>query len=266
MGKELFLLFWLAREPFNRESRRPVLKVDLHSHSLFSGCGLHTVMEMLAYAKSAGLKALAITDHGSALGRHVPSPFFDRLSSEPVKGIRLLKGLESNVLDETGAIDFPVKFLRFSDIVLVGLHPNLDSELKRTDYTDLLLLTLKKNPYIDIITHLNDPAFPVDFDRVAAAARLSGMAVEFNNSKVLYKRVPNDVTARLIEACKRAGCRVAVTSDAHTLQEIGADGSIRPLIEKASFPKQLIVNESPRRAFDFIEERRKVKRAFCANN
>jgi putative hydrolase len=243
-----------------------VLKVDLHSHSLFSGCGLHTILEMLTYAKSVGLKALAITDHGFALGRHVSTLFFDRLSPELVKGIRLVKGLESNVLDETGSIDFPVKYLHFTDIVLLGLHQNLDSLPKKTDYTDLLLLALKKNPYIDVITHLNDPAFPVDFDRIAAAAKLSGMAIEFNNSKVLYKRVPNDITIRLIKACKRAGCRVAVNSDAHALQEIGLDSSVRPLIEKASFPKQLIVNETPRRAFDFIEERRKVKQAFCANN
>jgi putative hydrolase len=243
-----------------------VLKVDLHSHSLFSNCGLHTVLEMLTAAKNAGLKALAITDHGTALEGRISSPFFDRLSSEPVRGIRLLKGQESNVLDVTGSIDFPVKFLRFTDIVLLGLHPNLDKQPKKTDYTDLLLLAIKKNPYIDIIAHVNDTAYPVDFDRVAAAAKLSGMAIEFNNSKVLYKRVPNDVTVRLIESCKRAGCRVAINSDAHAVHEIGLDDAIRPLIEKTSFPKQLIVNETPRRAFDFIEERRKVKRAFCANN
>jgi len=55
-----------------------VLKVDLHSHSLFSNCGLHTVLEMLTAAKNAGLKALAITDHGTALEGRISSPFFDR--------------------------------------------------------------------------------------------------------------------------------------------------------------------------------------------
>ena len=243
-----------------------MLKVDLHSHSLFSTCGLHTIVEMLTFAKNAGLKALAITDHGTALKGRIPSPFFDRLSSEIVKGIRLLKGMESNVLNDAGEIDFPVKFLRFIDIVLLGLHPNLDSQPKKTDYTDMLLLALKKNPYVDIITHVNDPEYPVNFDHVANAAKHSGIAIEFNNSKVLYKRVPAGSTERLIKACKRAGCRAVINSDAHALHEIGLDDSIRPLIEKASFPKELIVNETTRRAFDFIEERRKVKRAFCSNN
>jgi putative hydrolase len=239
-----------------------VLKVDLHSHSLFSDCGLHTIVEMLTYAKNAGLSALAITDHGPKCGGHIPSPFFDRLPSDIVKGIRLLKGQECNVLNNAGDIDFPVKFLRFVDIVLLGLHPNLNAQPKKPDYTDMLLLALKKNPYVDVITHANDVNYPVDFDCVAGAAKELGMAIEFNNSKILYKRVPAGCTERLIESCRRIGCRAVISGDAHVLHEIGLDDSIRPLLEKASFPKELIVNETAQTALDFIEERRKVKQAF----
>ena len=95
-----------------------MLEVDFHSHSLFSGCGLHTIIEMLTYAKSIGLKALAITDHGTAQNGHISSPFFDRLV-DPVDGIRLLKGQECNVVNDQGGIDFPVRFLKFTDIVLL---------------------------------------------------------------------------------------------------------------------------------------------------
>jgi putative hydrolase len=240
-----------------------VLKVDLHAHSLFSGCGLHTVVEMLTYAKNAGLEALAITDHGPAINGKISSPFFDRLSPDVVKGIRLLKGQESNVKSADGEIDFPVHFLRFTDIVLLGLHPNLDSQPKRVDYTVMLMSALKKNPYVDVITHINDNNYPVDFDRVVAAAKELGMAIEFNNAKVLYRRVPEGSTERLIESCKRIKCRAVISGDAHALHEIGLDDSIRPLLEKASFPKELIVNETAQGAFDFIEERRKVKQTFC---
>ena len=44
------------------------LKADLHSHSLYSNCGMHTVMELLNHARDIGLSVLAITDHGSASG------------------------------------------------------------------------------------------------------------------------------------------------------------------------------------------------------
>ena len=41
-----------------------MLPVDLHVHSLFSNCGLHTILELLSQAKLLGLEAIAITDHG----------------------------------------------------------------------------------------------------------------------------------------------------------------------------------------------------------
>jgi putative hydrolase len=235
-----------------------MLEVDFHSHSLFSTCGIHTIIEMLSSARNKGLKALAITDHGTAQDGHISSPFFDRLVN-PVDGIIMLKGQESNVVNDTGDIDFPVKFLKFVDVVLLGLHPNLDKLPRKSDYTDMLIRALEKNPYIDIITHLNDTAYPVDYDRVIATVKRLGMAIEFNNSKVLYKRIPDDVTLRLIDACKRAGCRAVIDSDAHTVHEIGLDDSIRPLIDSVGFPGELIINNNSKRAFDFIEERRKIK-------
>jgi putative hydrolase len=238
-----------------------MLEVDFHCHSLFSTCGLHTIIELLTYAKSKGLKALAVTDHGTAQDGRISSPFFDRLV-DPVEGIRLLKGQECNIVDDHGRIDFPLKFLLNTDIVLVGLHPNLDKLPRKADYTGMVLKALEKNPFVDILTHLNDTAYPVDYEQVIAAAKMRGMAIEFNNSKTLYGKVPPQATARLIDACKRAGCRAVIDSDAHALHEIGLDDSIRPLLKAAGFPRELIINDNARRAFDFIEERRAVKREF----
>jgi putative hydrolase len=129
----------------------------------------------------------------------------------------------------------------------------------------MLIKALRQNPYIDIITHLNDTTYPVDFGRVIAAAKELGMAVEFNNSKTLYAKVPSEATPRLIDVCKQAGCRAAINSDAHALREIGLDGAIRPLLDAARFPPELIVNDNASRALEFVEERRAIKRAFLKN-
>ena len=83
-----------------------MLEVDLHVHSLFSECGIHTHIELLQHGKMLGLKAIAITDHGKTLKSRIPSPFFDRLK-DPVDGIRLLKGMECNVVNDTGVVDLP---------------------------------------------------------------------------------------------------------------------------------------------------------------
>lgn len=101
-----------------------MLQVDLHSHTLFSRCGLHTILEMLNQARALGLEALAITDHGLTLGGHLNGPFFDRLQ-DPVPGVKLLKGVECNVLNDGGHIDLPMQWIQHLDVVLVGLHPNL---------------------------------------------------------------------------------------------------------------------------------------------
>jgi putative hydrolase len=242
-----------------------MLSVDFHSHSLFSKCGLHTIVEMLTEAKARGLAALAVTDHGPELKGGPPTTFWDRLF-DPVQGIRMLKGLECNIIADDGTIDFPQQMLKYADIVLLGLHPHLPAGKPPGHNTALLMRALVKNPFVDIVTHPEGLQYPVDFKTLAVFAREHGLALECNNSKVLNNRVPPERMAEYLDACKRAGCRIAVNSDAHALGEVGLDESVRPLLEMVGFPKNLIVNETVESAFAFLEERRKVKKDFLARN
>ena len=235
-----------------------MLEVDFHSHTLFSTCGLHTIVEMLGSAKKKGLKALAITDHGTAQNGHISSPFFDRLK-DPVEGIRLLKGQESNVTSDEGDIDFPVKFLKFTNVVLLGRHPKVDTLPRKADYTEMLITAMYKNPYIDILTHLNDTAYPVNFDRVTGVARELGIAVESTTQRFSTAACrPRRRRGSLIHANVPAAAPPSIA----TLTRFTKWGSMNQLIpcwKLAGFPAGLIVNDNARRAFDFIEERRKVK-------
>jgi len=238
-----------------------MLQVDLHSHSHFSLCGIHSVVEMLAHAKAIGLKGLAITDHGPAIGGRTPSTFFDRLF-DPVPGIRLLKGMECNLDPKNpGAIDFPARYMPFADVVLLGIHPNTAQGSTPAAYTDLLVAALEKNPHVDIVTHPNDALYPQEFDRLARRAAELNVALEINNSKTALARVGDEVTGRLIRACRDAGCTVAVCSDAHALNEIGGDGAVRPLLDEAGFPESLIVNRTADAAFAWIDRRRRKRQA-----
>jgi putative hydrolase len=241
-----------------------MLEVDFHSHTHFSKCGLHSIVEMLTEAKNRGLSALAITDHGPALQGGTPSTFYDRLI-DPVDGIRLLKGLECNIAADDGTIDFPQKFLKYADIILLGLHPHLTAGQSKDHNTGLLIRALEKNPFVDIVTHPEDMQYPVDFEELAEYAKAHGVALECNNSKVLNKRVTSVLMLELIYACKRVGCRMAVNSDAHALKEIGCDDSVRPLLSQAGFPETLLVNRNAITAFKFLEERRTIKLNFLSN-
>lgn len=231
-----------------------MLTVDFHTHSHFSYCGTHSIVEMLTQARTRGLAALAITDHTSDRFGHIPSPYFDRLVN-PVEGIRLLKGVECNVCEE-GKIDILPWTLKHLDIVLMGMHPNLPKEMGITRCTELMLACLEQNPCVDIVTHCNDETYRVDFDAIASWCARHGTAVELNNSKTALKRVGDDATRALIAACKAAGCRMAVNSDSHVLNEVGCDEAVRPFLVEADFPVELIVNWDEGGAMGFVEERR----------
>ncbi len=238
-----------------------MLQVDLHTHTFFSKCGIHTHLELLTRAKELGLKGLAITDHGPALKSRITLPFFDRLKN-PVDGIRFIKGIECNLLNKKGAIDItqiPSRFTKHIELVLLGLHPNIEKGLGMKKNTDMVIAAIEKNPCVDIITHPNELEFPLDLGRLARAARAYGVALELNNSKTRYNRTTPEVTRELVKVCKKHNCRMALGSDAHAIEELGLDDSVRPYLEEVDFPPTLLVNNTAEQAFDFIKERKSNK-------
>ena len=235
-----------------------MIPVDLHCHSHFSLCGIHSMLELLTQAKSLGMAGLAITDHGPAAGGRLNSSFFERLDA-PVPGIRLLKGCESNILDEAGTIDFPSSFLKWTDILLAGFHQQIEPRLQKSHYTDIYSRMLALNPAVDIISHPTDPDFLPDFIELSRLARQAGVALEVNNSKLMYSRGNPTSMEDLIRACRDEGCRIAVNSDTHAIGELGRNDLVLPLLAKHGFPPELVVNGTAGRAFAFIEERRKNK-------
>ncbi len=236
-----------------------VIAVDFHVHSIFSLCGLHTVLELLERARALGMKGFAVTDHGLTFGGRLNSVFFERFVS-PDPQIRILKGIECNVLDQNGNIDLPGEFVRFLDLVLLGIHSNSEKGLTKKEYTGMLLRALQKNPMVDVVTHPNDPNYPVDYAALAAAAAASGAALELNNSKIIYARSTEAEAVNLLIACKENGCNVAVCSDTHAIHELGDDSAVAQLLERVAFPEALLVNRNAAAAFDFVERRRPLKR------
>jgi putative hydrolase len=236
-----------------------MLIVDLHVHSLFSACGLHTFLELLDQGRRSGLAAMAITDHGLAVGNgRLTSVFFERFKC-PFSDIVLYKGIELNLLDDKGTIDIVWQFMPFIDILLLGVHPNLPPHGSREHYTAMLCAAIDKNPFIDIITHPNDPLYPLDYVTIANKAKEHGVALELNNSKVLYNRSTVEDTLELIAACKQSGCLIAVNSDTHAIHELGRDEAVKPLLDRARFPVDRIVNRDLDSAAAFIEGRRGLK-------
>jgi putative hydrolase len=235
-----------------------MLEVDFHTHTFYSNCGIHTHLELLAEANRRGIKVMAITDHGPAIHGRVNSVFYDRFHN-PFPAVKLLKGMESNLTEALGAIDVPRNLLKWMDVVLLGIHPNTGANLGKEEYTRRLCAAMKANPFVDIITHPNDPNFPVDFNKVAACAASFGMALELNNSKTLLKRTSHEITCALVKACVTEGCQIAIASDTHAITELGRNEAVLPYLSEFSVPENLVVTRNAEAALRFIEDRRHNK-------
>ncbi len=236
-----------------------MIPVDFHAHTLFSGCGIHTHIEMLTRARDLGMSALALTDHGRECGGRIPSTFFDRLRN-PVPGIRMLKGIEANLRGLDGEIDVPPMALPHLDLVLLGIHGNTESGLDASVYTAALIAAMERNPCVDMLSHLHPSAHAVDVPEVVRTAKRHGIVVELNNSKLLLKRADPAEVRELVRICKSEQCRIALGSDAHALNEVGRDEHARALLQSESFPAHLLVNHTTEQAYAFIEERRARKK------
>ena len=237
-----------------------MFETDLHAHSLFSSCGLHSIVEILTKAREKGLKGLAITDHGPFLGRKISSTFFERLDN-PVEGIRLFKGMECNVTNEQGDIDAVEKFMRWYDVILLGYHNFPVQGASPSYYSKIMIEAIKRNPCVDIIVHPNAPHYTMDFRVLADAAAETQTAVELNNAKTRLGRSSEEQTIELIEACMESGCDVAVNTDTHALNEVGDHSTIENLLTLTGFPLEKVVNRTLNSTLEWIEQRKERRRA-----
>ncbi len=236
-----------------------MISVDFHAHTFFSGCGIHSHIEMLNRARELGMSGLALTDHGRECGGRIPSTYFHRLT-DPVPGIRMLNGIEANLRGLEGEIDVPPVALPYLDLVLLGIHGNTPSGLGGAVYTAALVSALEKNPCVDMLTHLYPSDYDVDLAQVVRAAKKQGVVVELNNSKMLLSKADPRAVRELVQICKAEGCRMAIGSDAHALNEVGLDEHARAVLQKETFPENLLGNHTAEQAYAFIEERRRNKR------
>lgn len=100
------------------------LKMDLHTHTVASGHAYSTLLENIQAAEKKGLEAFATTDHGPSMPGAAHLYHFYNLMSLPEKigNVRILRGIEANIIDRKGQIDISLDLVERLDIVLAGLH------------------------------------------------------------------------------------------------------------------------------------------------
>ncbi|MDE7214907.1 MAG: PHP domain-containing protein, partial [Clostridia bacterium] len=121
-----------------------ILTADYHTHTPYSH-GKGTVYENALAAKKAGLKEIGITDHGFnhllfGLKRKVLGDLRKEIQdAERLTGVKVLMGMESNLISVDGETDMKSGDLEHFDIYLCGIH----EVLKYKSFGDFKNIMLK---------------------------------------------------------------------------------------------------------------------------
>ncbi|MEI3176174.1 MAG: phosphatase [Lachnospiraceae bacterium] len=162
------------------------LILDTHSHTVASGHAYGTVLEMAKAASEAGLELLAITDHGPKMPGGPDSMYFCNFKViDPVLyGVEILMGVELNIIDYRGTVDLDLALLKKMKLCIASLHTVCLTPGTKAENTRALLRAME-NPYVNIMGHIDDGHYPMDFEAVIRGAREAGVLIEINNSSLV---------------------------------------------------------------------------------
>lgn len=239
-------------------------KIDLHIHTNVNPHAFSTLEENIGAASKKGMEVIAITNHGPALQ---DTPHWWHLVNiailpKEIEGVRVIKGVEANILNENGKLDINQKIYENMELVLAGFHVvdeygNIDDIEKNTQ----AILSLIKKQKADIIVHLGNPNFPVDYEKIVKAAKENNVALEVNNTSLgTITRVGSKKNCKkMLELAKKERCYIALGTDAHYSGHIGEFQRAIELLEEVDYPEELIINSS-RETFDkFLKLRQELR-------
>ena len=97
---------------------------DLHCHTVASDHAYSTITEIANAAAAKGFAAVGCTDHGTGIQDAPHMWHFYNLDALPdvISGVRVLRGVEANVMDFTGRLDMEDYVLDRLEIVIASMH------------------------------------------------------------------------------------------------------------------------------------------------
>ena len=240
---------------------------DYHTHSQYSH-GKGNIEGNIEAAIARGLRELAITDHGPRSWNFIRLGIRDASElllirrklkdlQEKYPQIKLLAGVEANIINREGELDVPEEILGELDIVAAGFHlliyppdfhsfrdvilnnrfyykwfPARRKEIRKFN-TEVLIKAVKRYR-IDFITH---PGYGIDIDtyELARACAEQGTLLEINARHVEELRA-------FIQAAARTDVKFIINSDAHAPEEVGDFQRAIRIVEELGLSPERIVN------------------------
>lgn len=233
--------------------------LDIHTHTIASGHAYSTLQEIVTMAKQKGLELVGISDHSPGMPGSTFIYYFQNLRVVPaeIDGIKVLKGVEANIIDFQGRIDMNVNELKQLDYVIASMHPPCIKASNKKNNTRALIKTIE-NQYVNIIGHPDDIRYPMDYEEIVIAAKENNVLLEVNNASLNPKGFRGNAiiaTRQILEFCIKHNNPVILGSDAHISFDVGNFMYCLPVIEEVGFPEELIMNTSIDKLLKYLSYR-----------
>ena len=230
------------------------LRGDCHLHSDWSDGG-SPIDEMVLTGVETGHDWMVLTDHSPRLkvanGLSVERltrqlAVVDRINASVGDHLRLLKGIEVDILDD-GSLDQTDTMLGRLDLVTASVHSTL--RMNAGPMTKRLVAAVS-NPRVNVLGHCTGRLVmgsrgtrpPSDFDARAVfeACAAHGTAVEING-----RPEREDPPDPLISLALETGCLFAIDSDAHAPGQLDMVAYACERAERLGVPHERIVTTWP---------------------
>lgn len=232
--------------------------LDMHTHTIASGHAYSTVIEMAKEASKRELKYLGITDHGPEMpgGPHIFHIGNQRVYPETIYGVKILKGVEANILNKKGELDIPKDYLDKLDIIVASLHePCIAPSTKESN--TLALVNAMKNNRIHILGHIGNPSFEIDKERIVLEAKEQNILIEINNSSFISSRLGSSNNCKEVALlCKKHKLPIIMNTDSHIAYTVGVFTEAIEMLDSIDMPRELIINYNEDAFLKFLDSKK----------
>lgn len=219
---------------------------DLHTHTIVSGHAYTTLLENINFCTNNGIKILGTSEHCPAMPNAPHRWYFANMKVIPrvINGVILLKGCEANILNTEGDIDISESDAKYLDYMIASFHEPVFSPSSIENNTNAILNCINKNNKVEILGHLGNPIYTLDYEAIVRRVKDKDLMIEINNSSILGKsRAGSDINCKKIATlCKEYSAKIILTSDSHICFTIGQFQESIELLKSIDFPEELIMN------------------------
>ncbi len=230
--------------------------VDLHTHSIASGHAYSTLKENIVSAHNKGLDCYGISEHGPRMpgGPHIFHFQNFKVIPRSYKGMRVICGVELNIVDLKGSIDLTQYELDRIDYAIASLH-HVCLKSGTVEENTHAVTTAMKYDFVNILGHPDDSQFPLDYDAIIQAAKAHHVLIELNNSSLdpkSFRVNSRENNIELLNRCKIHAVPILLGSDAHIDEDVGNFDNCNQLLDEIGFPDDLIANHNIDLLSDYI--------------